>query len=402
MEKNYYIDKAGKILGPFAIQQIREMASNGQLAPTDLIRKETGPWILSANVKGLIRTSPAPSLMPPTNASQDSSDMWYAKNGDQTVGPFSHKAMTDLLKTFKITSTDLVWKEGMPEWKTVSQIPAFFLIIPSNAESGSSTIQKSVRLNENDVITGAKNPNKNMLITITAFMLIGFVMLASAIVFVSLVVSTKNTDASGNNGQRAAVSEQKPASKINGSDKTEIAPVLEPKKIINNFQPRKLNDTPVKIDEKEVAMKKEKEETKFKLIKTIAHVALLTIAFDDPTNDLKILLRNPRSNIRDSAMARLSNTTPNDYHKYFVEGANVLKVNENEDLRHILEKPKDVISKVKVGSSEKTVLVLNYEPNTRIQFFKKSNGEFGLLGAVIGKMDCDVVFPEKMAVSPFD
>jgi hypothetical protein len=402
MEKNYYIDKAGKILGPFAIQQIREMASNGQLAPTDLIRKETGPWILSANVKGLIRTSPAPSLMPPTNASQDSSDMWYAKNGDQTVGPFSHKAMTDLLKTFKITSTDLVWKEGMPEWKTVSQIPAFFLIIPSNAESGSSTIQKSVRLNENDVITGAKNPNKNMMITIAAFMLIGFVMLASAIVFVSLVMSTKSTDASGNNGQRAAVSEQKPASKINGSDKAEIAPVVAPNKIINNFKPPKLNDTPVKIDEKEVALKKEKEETKLNFIKTIAHIALLSIAFDDPSNDLKALVRNPGSNLRDSAIARFASTTPDDYHNAFVKVANNLKVNENKDLMYLLEKPKDVVSKLRIGSSDVTGLTLRYGSDVRIRFIQKPDGRFAFLGATIGKMDCNALFPEKMVVSPID
>ena len=152
MEKNYYIDKAGKILGPFAIQQIRDLASRGQVAPTDLIRKGTGPWILSVNIKGLIQTSPTTS---PTfsNATSSVDDNWYAQVGNQAVGPVPKLVIIDMIKTSKLTPTHLVWKDGMADWKTVSQMPD--LLINSsdgpfgNVAVGSDSITGNDRISSN-------------------------------------------------------------------------------------------------------------------------------------------------------------------------------------------------------------------------------------------------------------
>lgn len=138
MEKNYFLNKAGKILGPFDMQEIRALANDGQIVSTDSIRKANGPWVPVSNVKGLI--APAPTL-PPFSANVSPVPMeenWYTRKGEQTFGPYSKKIITELIKSSEITASNLVWKEGMPEWKTVAQIPALFLQIPSQSSANIS------------------------------------------------------------------------------------------------------------------------------------------------------------------------------------------------------------------------------------------------------------------------
>ena len=45
------------------------------------------------------------------------SQEWYYAKGDQKQGPITSEQLKGLAKSGDLKSTDLVWTEGMPEWK---------------------------------------------------------------------------------------------------------------------------------------------------------------------------------------------------------------------------------------------------------------------------------------------
>jgi len=58
MESKYYVKTRGKIYGPFPKVKLRDGVANGNLSPTDLIRKENGSkWIRATNISGLFDTN---------------------------------------------------------------------------------------------------------------------------------------------------------------------------------------------------------------------------------------------------------------------------------------------------------------------------------------------------------
>ena len=66
MAGEWYVGKKGEQSGPFTPQQLRQMASDGQLSPTDLLWKEgMKDWAPCSSFKGLFtESSPAPSSLP--------------------------------------------------------------------------------------------------------------------------------------------------------------------------------------------------------------------------------------------------------------------------------------------------------------------------------------------------
>lgn len=64
MSSDWFYMRSGKIVGPLASQQLRERAINGDVTPTDYIRRgNDGKWVAAANVKGLFDQPAGP---PPT------------------------------------------------------------------------------------------------------------------------------------------------------------------------------------------------------------------------------------------------------------------------------------------------------------------------------------------------
>lgn len=51
--------------------------------------------------------------------------MWYySKNGMQ-LGPISTEELSEKAKGGEVLSSDLIWKEGMSDWKPLAQVPEF-------------------------------------------------------------------------------------------------------------------------------------------------------------------------------------------------------------------------------------------------------------------------------------
>jgi len=53
MASGWYCKVMGQLLGPVPLQQVVELARDGTLMPTDLVRKKTGEWVVANTIRGL-------------------------------------------------------------------------------------------------------------------------------------------------------------------------------------------------------------------------------------------------------------------------------------------------------------------------------------------------------------
>ena len=55
----------------------------------------------------------------------DANKVWFLANGDKKVGPLSAARIVERIATGKVPSHARAWREGMIEWKAVSEIEEF-------------------------------------------------------------------------------------------------------------------------------------------------------------------------------------------------------------------------------------------------------------------------------------
>ena len=53
MASGWYCKVMGQLLGPVPLQQVVELAQDGTLMPTDMVRKKTGEWVVANTIRGL-------------------------------------------------------------------------------------------------------------------------------------------------------------------------------------------------------------------------------------------------------------------------------------------------------------------------------------------------------------
>lgn len=53
-------------------------------------------------------------------------DAWYCVVRDQQVGPISYRDLKQLVEAGELRSTDLIWKEGLPEWLPANEFHGLF------------------------------------------------------------------------------------------------------------------------------------------------------------------------------------------------------------------------------------------------------------------------------------
>ncbi|MDB4386267.1 DUF4339 domain-containing protein [bacterium] len=131
----YYVKIRGRVLGPFLPDRLLEMAKSGKLSRSNMISTNNDHWQKAGEFPELFRSATAPesgsvtenttqSNEPVTPEVQEERIWHYGINGDSN-GPESQSKIYDLIQTGQLTKMDLIWRDGMPEWKPVSVIPAF-------------------------------------------------------------------------------------------------------------------------------------------------------------------------------------------------------------------------------------------------------------------------------------
>ena len=177
---SYHIQVKGKQLGPFKPTEIKLLVEKGKIGPMDFIRTEGQTnWIQADKVKGLdfsnrpinlIETETSEEIIENTEKAQSNTninsiaDLWhYSKNGKQ-FGPIVYTELSHLASANQLLPNDMIWKEGMTNWKPAKEIKGLFpLRVQVKVAYHLCTIEALAKKGyhlQSDYLFGEDNPGK--------------------------------------------------------------------------------------------------------------------------------------------------------------------------------------------------------------------------------------------------
>lgn len=137
--QTYYIRIRGRVLGPFDVERLKLMRDRGLFGRAHEVSTDRQTWKPAASIeKQLVGSTssrqsqeeddafndllsdapPSPSVKPPPLAG----GKWYYSLGGEQFGPVNLVEVRGLVQTGQLTASDLVWKEGTPDWRTVDEV----------------------------------------------------------------------------------------------------------------------------------------------------------------------------------------------------------------------------------------------------------------------------------------
>lgn len=147
MADAYYLRYRGRTVGPYTLIQSQQMARKGQLARTSEVSTDGHSWSqaasfpeifeLTANSRSLatsnstathevavVTTTSSANQVAPRAPAIASSEWYYASGGEQQ-GPTSASNIIGWIKAGTLTSADRVWRDGLDNWVSISDVPEF-------------------------------------------------------------------------------------------------------------------------------------------------------------------------------------------------------------------------------------------------------------------------------------
>jgi hypothetical protein len=142
----FFVRFRGRTVGPYSLSQAQQMARKGQLSRTTEVSSDGQSWSQAGNFPAIFErpttstpTSPRSSHSVETDflagpsASFPAFDVpktpslsdWYYTSGDEQRGPTSASNIIAMLKGGSLTAHDRVWREGLDNWVSVSDVPEF-------------------------------------------------------------------------------------------------------------------------------------------------------------------------------------------------------------------------------------------------------------------------------------
>jgi len=139
-DRQFYIRFRGRTLGPFGVEKLMSLRARGQFSrahevstdkqhwsPASILDEILAPAQGAPQARGSanrvanevasrnLEEAPAKPSMPGAN--------WHFNIGGELNGPVSIVDLRAMIHSGKLHTTDFVWKDGMPEWVPISQIP---------------------------------------------------------------------------------------------------------------------------------------------------------------------------------------------------------------------------------------------------------------------------------------
>jgi hypothetical protein len=139
VEEQFYVRIRGRVQGPYEADKLRALVRRGQLSRMHEVSNDRVVWKQAADFPDLFSTPDMRSVnhdaeAPHAGASaagaptdhgeiplQDNKEWYYAKNNVQN-GPVTFDHLKALTQAGAVVGEDLVWKDGMTEWKPAWQI----------------------------------------------------------------------------------------------------------------------------------------------------------------------------------------------------------------------------------------------------------------------------------------
>jgi hypothetical protein len=153
----YYIRSRGKVQGPFTVDKLRQLSSQGRFARHFEVSADGNIWSLAGSLPGLfptpterkVRAKQAPQPVPATDrlpllggspnddfgfrpdsanggGATGSAEEWHYIQNGASEGPVAFSEMRRLAAGGKLLPTDYVWAEGMADWVTAGTLAQLF------------------------------------------------------------------------------------------------------------------------------------------------------------------------------------------------------------------------------------------------------------------------------------
>ena len=118
-DQAYYIRSRGRTAGPYTVAKLRVLRSRGRFSRTHQVSTDGLNWepasaveeLFAPNAVGVVATTTTPP-----NDSRIPDQGWYYHSAGQQHGPVDSIALQAMARNAQLRPTDLVWREGMPEW----------------------------------------------------------------------------------------------------------------------------------------------------------------------------------------------------------------------------------------------------------------------------------------------
>ena len=136
----FFVRIRGKVHGPYSVKQLSALRSQGRLSETDEVSLDGNTWEPASTLEQLFRSlkNPSPQKSKVPNAEPNSapavststtskpvretSAVWHYSVNEEQLGPVTLNELRRMLDLGQLTLRDLVWRQGMSEWSTASEI----------------------------------------------------------------------------------------------------------------------------------------------------------------------------------------------------------------------------------------------------------------------------------------
>ncbi len=117
MPTQWFCQINGQERGPFTASQLRRLVAEGELGPSDTVRKESMvEWVLAAGVKGLFADSPS------SNNEQTTEQAWYVRVAGRQLGPFFCNQLIALIQQQLVRAEHYVQYGDSGPWQPVRDV----------------------------------------------------------------------------------------------------------------------------------------------------------------------------------------------------------------------------------------------------------------------------------------
>ncbi len=119
----WYVFHDNEPNGPYAFEDLQEMAMSGMIAPTELVAKEGSAWVEARTIDSLVFSSQpacqemnaapaAPTSIPQEHVFPSSEIAWYTFQNNEQFGPFTFGQLREMATAGRLFVSDLVAQQG--------------------------------------------------------------------------------------------------------------------------------------------------------------------------------------------------------------------------------------------------------------------------------------------------
>lgn len=127
----FYVRTRGRILGPFNIEQLKQLRNRGQFGRSHEISQDRQTWQSANSIEHLLLDTPQTKSSRPSSSDNEESNSpprtlsanWYYSAAGEQCGPVTILDIRNLIANRQLVAEDLVWKEGMSDWTPIRDVP---------------------------------------------------------------------------------------------------------------------------------------------------------------------------------------------------------------------------------------------------------------------------------------